>query len=287
MLRYHGGKWRLAPWVMSHFPKHRTYCEPFGGAGSILIRKPRSAVEVYNDLDRDLVNVFRVLRDPAAAAELRRLLELTPYARAEFDLAHEPTDDAIERARRVIVLAFMGHGGTGTRRHRTGLRPAIGKRDTMPSHAWAGWPSQIPTFVERLAGVVIEECDAFGLIAKYDAPDVLFYVDPPYPITTRTSLRNGHKQHYRHELTDDDHRRLGAMQHGAEAKVVVSGYSCRLYDEELYADWERHEKRAHADGGVVRTEVVWVKPAGRARNPATRMADFTKRSQLELTEAAS
>ena len=82
--RYHGGKWRLAPWIIEHFPPHRVYVEPFGGAASVLLRKPRSYAEVYNDRWSDVVNVFRVLRDPVRAAALKRLIALTPFARDEF-----------------------------------------------------------------------------------------------------------------------------------------------------------------------------------------------------------
>src|SRR3990172_7088785 len=97
-LRYFGGKWRLAPWIVSHFPAHRIYVEPFGGGASVLIRKPRSYGEIYNDIDSHVVNVFRVLRDPQTADELEQLLRLTPFARDEFVLAREPSLDPVEDA---------------------------------------------------------------------------------------------------------------------------------------------------------------------------------------------
>lgn len=108
VLRYHGGKWRLAPWICAHFPAHRLYVEPFGGAASVLLRKPRSYGEIYNDLDGEIVNVFRVLRDNGHA--LRAALELTPFAREEFAESYMPHSDPIEQARRTIVRSFQGFG---------------------------------------------------------------------------------------------------------------------------------------------------------------------------------
>src|SRR3990167_11343170 len=100
VMRYHGGKWRLAPWVIEHFPEHRVYTEAFGGGASVLMRKPRSYAEVYNDLDGEIVNVFRVLRDPSQARELERLLRLTPFARSEFETSYITDGDPLEQARR-------------------------------------------------------------------------------------------------------------------------------------------------------------------------------------------
>lgn len=272
MLRYHGGKWRIAPWIIAHFPKHALYVEPFAGAASVLFRKPRSAGEIINDLDGSLINVFRVLRDPGTAERLSHALQFTPYARAEFELSYEPTADPIERARRTIVRAMMGHGGSGTRRHRTGFRPEKGVRGRKPAHDWDGYSQEITCFSERLRRVCIEQMDALELIAKYDGPETLFYVDPPYPHSTRTSLGNGHKQHYPHELTDADHARLAEVLHGTRGAVLLSGYDCPLYDA-LFDAWPAARKHAVADGGAARTEVLWSKGPGALPFPRSARVD--------------
>lgn len=123
VLRWLGGKWKLAPWIIGHFPPHRVYVESFGGAASVLMRKPRSYGEVYNDLDQEVVNLFRVLQSPAEAAELREKLRLTPFAREEFELGYLDCEDPIERARRLVILCFMGFGSNGhNKATRTGFR---------------------------------------------------------------------------------------------------------------------------------------------------------------------
>jgi DNA adenine methylase len=276
VLRYHGGKWRLAPWVMGFFPSHRVYTESFGGGGSVLMRKSRAYAEVYNDLTADVVNVFRVLRDPATAEVLRRQLELTPFARAEFEAAYEFSADNVERARRTIARAFMGFGSASavdvqqsgmrtaasTHRPPTGYRSNSNRSGTTPAHDWANYPSQIPAFVDRLRGVVIEERPAIGVIEQHDRAEALHYIDPPYPHSTRSSWKRGHGRHaYEHEMTDDDHRRLSETLRAVAGMVVLSGYPCDLYDLELYPDWERHERKHLADGARRRVEVIWLNPA--------------------------
>jgi DNA adenine methylase len=106
-LRYFGGKWALAPWIIEHMPAHRVYVEPFGGAASVLLRKPRSKVEVYNEIDDEIVGIFRILQNPAQCRELFRLLRRTPYARREFEIAFQKTDDPLLRAQRAIIRAYM------------------------------------------------------------------------------------------------------------------------------------------------------------------------------------
>lgn len=156
VMRYHGGKWRLASWVISHFPPHRCYVEPFGGAASVLLKKPRSFAEIYNDLDDDIVNVFRILRDPEQAALLKKNCELTPFARTEFLGAYTETREPLEKARRILTRSWMGHGASGVRKHRTGFRVNPHRQRTTAAGDWMGWPRAIEAFTERLRGVVIE-----------------------------------------------------------------------------------------------------------------------------------
>lgn len=257
LLRWHGGKWRLASWIISLFPEHRIYVEPFGGAGSVLIRKERAYSEVYNDLNGDVVNLFRVLRVPSQSTRLRELLFLTPYARAEHTLSYDPTDDPVEAARRLIVLSFMGFGSDSVNREmKSGFRSNSNRSHTTPAHDWANYPWQISTFVERIRGVVVENRPAGDVILNHDSKDTLHYVDPPYPLSTR-----GERHRYSHEMTDEDHASLAKVLHEVKGMVVLSGYRCGLYDRELYKDWTSVERHALADGAKKRVEVVWMNPA--------------------------
>lgn len=267
-MRYHGAKWRLAPWVISMFPPHRIYVEPFGGAAGVLLRKPRAYSEILNDLDDEVINVFRVLRDPDQAALLEAHLRLTPYARSEFKLAYEeaPAGDPVERARRTLVRSYMGFGSSAVmRRHFTSFRSNPNRSSTTPAHDWASYPDAISAFTQRLAGVVIECRPAIEVMRQYDAPDALHYVDPPYLTSVRSAIRyEGERKCYRHEMTDDDHRELATVLHSLRGMVVLSGYRSPLYDE-LFGDYQRVEKAAHADGAAMRTECLWLSPATSAR----------------------
>lgn len=265
VLRYHGGKWRLREWVIGHLPPHQIYVEPYGGVASVLLAKPRSPVEIYNDLDERVVNVFRVLRDPAQAAELERRLRLTPWARAELEAAYEPTDDPVEQARRTIVRQMFGFGSSGLVQGRTGFRAtAYRNRNQDYAKDWAAYPDAIAAFTARLQGVTIERLPALRLIDMHDTPRTLFYVDPPYPHSTRGRVEgNGHNG-YLHEMGDDDHRALATALRSVKGMVVLSGYPCDLYDGELFPDWHRIERRNCAQGNrgaAWRTEVLWLNDA--------------------------
>ncbi len=260
-LRYHGGKWLLAPWIISHFPPHRVYVEAFAGGASVLLRKRRSYAEVYNDRWSTVVDVFRVLRDPFLASELERLLRLTPFARDEFESSEQ--DEAlpmVERARRTILRSFAGFGSASTNgANATGFRANSNRSGTTPAHDWANYPSHIAALSERMSGVTIENRDAAECIRQHDGPDTLHYVDPPYPHSTRNMERGNAA--YAHEMTDDDHRQLAETLNRCTGMVVISGYPCDLYDLELFKNWNRTALDTFADGARPRKEVLWMNEA--------------------------
>jgi DNA adenine methylase len=252
LLRYHGGKFLLADWIISHFPEHRIYVEPFGGAGSVLLSKSRSYQDVYNDLDGEIVNLFRVAREHGA--ELASALELTPYSRHEFKLSYEPTENSLERARRTVIRSFMGHGSNSHHRV-TGFRRHSRASGTSPCTDWRNYPPAFVQIIERLQGVVIENRDALGLIAEQDSEQTLFYLDPPYVTSTRDKGSD-----YRFEMTDMQHRELAELLKSLDGMVVLSGYRSSLYDE-LYGDWPSIDREARADGARKRIETLWMNPA--------------------------
>ncbi len=258
VLRYHGGKWRLAKWIISHFPEHRIYVEPFGGAASVLLRKPRSYAEVYNDLDGEIVNLFRVLRNPTQARELLRLMQLTPYARAEYELSYIIADDPIEQARRTLFRSAAGFSSVGASgRWKTGFRRNVARSGSTPADDWVSLRNSLEAIIERLQAVVIENNTATEIIRLYDRPDTLHYIDPPYVQDTRYIRWAG--EAYRHDMTDDQHRELAEVLHSVAGAVVLSGYACPLYDE-LYDGWYRVDRVSHADGARDRIESLWLNP---------------------------
>jgi DNA adenine methylase len=258
IMRYPGGKYALAKWVISHFPAHETYVELFGGAASVLMRKPRSVGEVYNDLNGDVVNVFRILRDLEKAKKLAHLLELTPYSYEEYDLAYEYSDDPIERARRMIFRSFAGHGSDSVTRPSAGFRGFKNKQSGVTSaNEWANFPQEILIFAERLKGVDVENRDAFQLIPFLDRQGTLFYADPPYLMATRSTKGS---VRYKNEMkTEAEHSKLAEILHQIKGMAIVSGYSSDLYDQ-LYADWRCVRKSCHAQNAKPSTECLWLSP---------------------------
>ena len=251
LLRYHGGKWELAKWIIEQMPTHRVYCEPFGGGGSVLLQKPRAYAEVYNDLDGEIVNLFRIVRE--RPNELLAAIETTPFSRVEYRDAFVPCEDPLEWARRVLVRSHMGFAGAATHGHMTGFRSRSVNSGTHPAIQWRNFPNHLAAIVDRLRGVVIEQRDAVEVMLQQDHPQTLHYVDPPYVPETRDAGED-----YRHEMTEDQHIRLAEVLHELSGGVILSGYPSPLY-ERLYGDWRRVERKALAEGARERTEVLWMK----------------------------
>jgi DNA adenine methylase len=261
LLRYHGSKWSIAPWIISYIPKHRVYVEPYGGGANILLRKSRAHEEVYNDLDSDIVNLFRVARDHGE--ELKRLIELTPFSREKYLQAYKPTDDPIEQARRTIIRGYMGRASSGTTGEisdsgsiATGFRAKTSGCGKTSAKVWDSYFEALQTIIRRLKGVVIENKDALEVIDQHDSNDTLFYVDPPYLLSTR----NTGGTDYRYEMTDQEHIALAEKLNQVKGSVIVSGYHSDLYID-LYKGWTVREKMTYSDGDKtkLRTEVLWMK----------------------------
>lgn len=255
---WYGGKYSHLDWILPLLPKAQHYCEPFGGSAAILINREPSPVETYNDMDGELVNFFRVLRDQKE--ELVEAIGLTPFSREEFELAiSRPIEGVsdLEKARRFFVRARQVRTGlaqkasTGRWGHclltsRAGMAGAVSR--------WLGSVEDLPEIAQRLLRVQIEHGPAIEVIKRYDSPETLFYCDPPYTHDSRTDSNA-----YAYEMTDDQHRELAEVLHSVKGKVVISGYQSPLM-RELYGDWryiEGAERLVHSVK-MPRTEILWV-----------------------------
>lgn len=251
---YFGGKQRIADQIVSLFPQHDHYVEPFAGGLSILLSKEPSKIETINDLDQDVMTFWRVLRDQPDA--LMATCALTPHSRSEYREAssREALTD-LERARRIWVQLTQGRTGTlrktGWRYHADPDGTSMG----MPAYL-NGYLSRMPPAAHRLREVSLECRPALEVIADYGKHEnCLLYVDPPYLRSTRSGMG------YQHEMPDEaEHRLLAEALRSCRAKVVLSGYASDLYGD-LYADWTTHHISASTGQGSVwkeRSELCWM-----------------------------
>lgn len=251
-LRYFGGKNRVADKIINLFPPHQNYVEPFGGSAAVLMRKPCSKLEVYNDLDDEIVNFFKVLRDKGKAKKLAEQLELTPYSRTELRATYADDEPGeIERARRLAIQSLQGYGSGGACRNRK-----IGFRFLNPGHSmkpWKDYPGMLSSFAARLRNVVVECADALEIIPRYDDRSTLYYLDPPYVLSERTAADT---EQYRHEMTDINHIDLLKQANTLKGKVIISGYENELYSS-LLADWNRETFQSCTSANNQRTETLW------------------------------
>lgn len=252
-LRYYGSKWNLAPWIISYFPPHTSYVEPCGGGASVLLQKYRSPLETYNDLDGNVVNFFRVLRE--RTNELIKQLELTPWAREEFEICRNPCEDPLESARRFF---FSGIASQSNQSHdkNSGMRNVyFAEQCYSPAVTnGIGLVDNLHIVANRLRGVQIENDNALTIIEKYNHENSLLYFDPPYLQSTRSK-----KKQYLIEPDEQFHIDAAELLNQYKGFVIVSGYESDLY-KSLYEErgWTRVDRKAKTNSGGERIELLWL-----------------------------
>lgn len=249
-IKYPGSKWSLADWIISYFPKHHSYLEPFFGGGAVLFNKPRSNIETINDLDSNVVNLFDCIRTDHK--RFAQMIYMTPYARETYERAcNEVSEDKFEKALEFCIKLNMGYG-TRTNEERVGWKMDIqGRERAYASKNWCELPDKVIQVAERLRGVQIENRPAIELIERFNFDNVLIYCDPPYMLETR------HGKQYNCEMSDKDHEDLLRVLIQHKGPAMISGYDSELY-RDMLGNWMRVEKMQYSRIGSKKTEVLWM-----------------------------
>ena len=258
IFRYPGSKWSIADWIIDHFPEgyeRMVYLEPFVGSGAVFFNKTPGAVETINDLDSNIVNLFCVLREQPE--ELKRVLTLTPYSREEYDRAFEPCEDPLEKARRYIVKTTQAIGAKLAGSSKCGWRNHKQMKIGGTACKWGGITDTVDAAAARLRGdtthlVQIEHMDALRLIERYDHPDVLMYLDPPY---LRSSRKSGAL--YAIEMDMVGQKQLLSLITQSHAKIIISGYENDLYNDAL-TGWRKDSTMSQTTSTEMATETIWM-----------------------------
>lgn len=249
VLKYPGAKNRIASWICSYIPEHKVYLELFFGSGAVFFNKDPARIETVNDLDDNVVNYFKVLRnDPDA---LITALELTPYSREEYNRSFDVSenDSDVEKARKFAIRCWMGFGCSNL--YRNGFRSSQQSKSPRTTKEWIELPERLYEAAMRLKEAQIEKLPAVELIKRYDTADVFIYADPPY-------LRGIRKDYlYRHEMSDDEHIELLDALKEHPGKVILSGYDNDLYND-ILSGWYKAQKKTQAECGIARVETLWM-----------------------------
>lgn len=252
IFKYPGSKWAIASWIISYFPEHHSYLEPFLGSGAVLFTKPRSPIETVNDLDGDVINLFDWIRkDPQRLADA---IYWTPYAREIYDKAVEAYRTETDSFRRAVIFCtkmMMGHGFR-TNEIKVGWKNDVqGREAAYAAKGWCDTPDRIKQAAERLRGVQIENRPALEVIERFNYPNVLIYADPPYLLSTR------HGKQYRCEMSEADHIDLLDALLVHKGPVLLSGYDSELYRKKM-SGWYREEIGTRTQTAAKRREVLWM-----------------------------
>lgn len=250
VIKYPGSKWRIAKWIINYFPDHHSYLELFFGSGAVLFNKPRSHIETVNDLDGNVVNLFKWIKnDPE---KLAHEIYFTPYARVVYEDAFVSVpEDSLQQAVNSYICLNMGHGFR-TNGEKVGWKNDVqGRERAYAAVDWCKLPEKILQAAERLRGVQIECRPAVELIRRFNSPKVLIYADPPYMLGTR------HGKQYLCEMDDPDHEELLDALLAHKGPVLLSGYDNDLYNDRL-RNWHREEAVSYSQIASRKTEVLWM-----------------------------
>ena len=250
ILRYPGSKWSIAGRIINEFTDHYHYVEPYFGSGAVFFSKNPSGHELINDMNGQVVNLFRTLRD--RTDDLAWMLEATPWSREEYDISDRPTGDGLEDARRFVVRCWQAHASDLAKKTGWKNRGSIQRAGGM-SLRWQRVPRQLREVAWRLQDAEIENRPALDVIARFATPDTLIYADPPYMHAVRT------QRMYAEEMSETDHVDLLDVLDRHPGTVVLSGYENDLYTERL-AKWRRVAiTPPKVEKAARRTEVLWIK----------------------------
>ena len=250
VLKYPGAKWRLAEWIVSFFPPHKAYLEPYCGSAAAFFHKTPSRQETINDLDGQVVNFFKMCRE--RPEELAAAVNLTPYARDEFEFVKGAgeCEDSIEKARRFAVLCFQGRSAPS---QYGGWKKAVMPAGAKNPYVWNALPERVIQAAARLKSAHIENRPALEMIERYNMPDCLIYADPPYLL----KLRHGNL--YAHEMGgESEHLALLQALNRHSGAVVLSGYDSDLYND-ILRGWRKESTEEYTNTAQRKTEVLWIK----------------------------
>lgn len=250
VMKYPGSKWSIADWIISFFPEHHSYLEPFFGSGAVLFNKPRSNIETVNDVDGNVINLFEwIKKDPE---RLAHEIYYIPYARQVYENAFaQVPEGSFERAVNFYIRLNMGHGFR-TNGEKVGWKNDVqGRERSYASQDWCNLPKKIIEAAERLRGVQIENKPAVELIQRFNFPNVLIYADPPYVLSTR------HGKQYRCEMEDADQNDLLDVLLSHKGPVLISGYDNKLYNDRLRG-WRKEETTCYSQVCSKKREILWM-----------------------------
>jgi len=253
-IRYQGGKSKQLDFIFDCFPARTDYncfVDLFGGGGSVILNAIPTKRDIYNDINEDIVNFFRVLREDGK--KLLEALRLTPYSRTEYDDAfiYDPNDDNVEMARKTAIKAQFAYGGQGG-----GFKAY--EREVNITKMYSNWIDGLTFVIERFRNITIENMDALKLLKKIDSKTTLVYIDPPYLGS----------DDYEHNYTNKQHEKLLKEIVKCNSMVIISGVPSTLYDKYLF-DWVKIDKpisNSSFKSKSKRVDTLWIKPNIKACN---------------------